>query len=105
MTGYRNKATTFDFDVKGENVVITSNATTYIEAMEVMKLPADSKLKRAVTYPIYDGKNDERTFIDVVWGVEGSLPSGKAAVEYLVEKGAITREQAAEIYDAPETRL
>ena len=41
MTGYRNKATTFDFDVKGENVVITSNATTYIEAMEVMKLPAD----------------------------------------------------------------
>lgn len=103
--GYRNKATTFEWEVKGEHKTTTSNAVNFEKAKKAAGLPEDARLLRALTVKILDGKGDSATYVDVVWSVEGVIPSAKAAMEYLVEKGAITEAQAKEILEAKETRL
>lgn len=105
MLGYRNKATTFTFEVGGEERVICSNATSYLDVIGVMGLPVTARLKNANTYPIYDGRKDERTHIDYVWAFYGTLPSGNDWLEYLIEKGAIKKEDWEAVLNAEERQL
>lgn len=105
MLGYRNKATTFTFEVDGAPDVICSNATKYSDVIELMGLPGTAKLKNAATYPIYDGRKDERTYIDYVWAFRGTLPSGKDWVEYLIEKGVIKEEDWKATLETEEKQL
>lgn len=105
MLGYRNKATTFTFEVDGKADVICSNATSYIDVVEIMGLPKTAQLKTAETYPIYDGRNDKRTHINYIWAFRGTLPSGKGWLEYLIEKGAINKDHWDEALNAEERQL
>ena len=105
MLGYRNKATTFTFEVDGKIDVICSNATKYTDVIEIMGLPNTVCLKNAATYPIYDGRNDERTYINYVWAFRGTVPSGKDWVEYLAEKGVINKAEWEAILNADERQL
>ena len=103
--GYAKQAVVYEFEVNGERVVISSNAARYEDAITAADLPKDAKLLRSVTFPIYDGKKNKPVHTETIWAYRGTLPSGKAAIEFLVEKGCLTAEQAAAIYDAPEVRL
>lgn len=103
--GYRDRATTFEWDVNGERVITTSNAVDYEKAREAAALTDEAKLTRSTTVKILDGKADSATYVDTVWSVNGVIPSVKEAFKYLVEKGALTEEQAKGILDAKETRL
>ena len=103
--GYAKQAVVYEFEVDGERVVISSNACRYEDAITAAELPKDAKLLRSVTFPIYDGKKNKPVHTETIWAYRGTLPSGKAAIEFLVENGCLTAEQAAAIYDAPEVRL
>lgn len=103
--GYAKQAVVYEFEVDGEKVVVSSNACRYEDAITAADLPKDAKLLRSVTFPIYDGKKNKPVHTETIWAYRGTLPSGKAAIEFLVEKGCLTAEQAAAIYDAPEVRL
>lgn len=103
--GYAKQAVVYEFEVNGERVVISSNAARYEDAITAADLPKDAKLLRSVTFPIYDGKKNKPVHTETIWAYRGTLPSGEAAIEFLVEKGCLTAEQAAAIYDAPEVRL
>lgn len=105
MLGYRNKATTFTFEVDGKVDVICSNATRYEYVVEIMGLPATAKLLNANTYPIYDGRKDKRTRINYVWAFRGTLPSGNDWLEYLIEKGAIEKAEWEAALNAEEKQL
>ena len=103
--GYAKQAVVYEFDVNGEGVVVSSNACRYEDAITAAELPKDARLVRSVTFPIYNGKKDNPVHTETIWAYKGTLPSGKAAIEWLVEKGALTAEQAEAIYGAPEVRL
>lgn len=103
--GYAKQAVVYEFEVGGEKVVVSSNACRYEDAITAADLPKDAKLLRSVTFPIYDGKKNKPVHTETIWAYRGTLPSGRAAIEFLVEKGCLTAEQAATIYDAPEVRL
>lgn len=103
--GYTKQAVEYVFEVDGKEVVISSNAARYEDAITAAGLPENAELVRSFSFPIYDGKKNKDPYTFDIWAIEGSLPSGKAVAAYLVEKGCLTAEQAAAIYDAPEVRL
>ena len=103
--GYAKQAVVYEFKVNGERVVISSNACRYEDAITAAELPKDAKLIRSLTFPIYDGKKDKPMHTETIWAYKGTLPSGKAAIEWLVKEGCLTAEQAEAIYGAPEVRL
>ena len=103
--GETSKGYTYEFRVGNEVIVISSNAADYRDAITAAGLPADAFLVSSYAFPIYDGKKNKEKYTDVIWALRGSLPSGKAGIAYLVEKGVITQEEAAAIYNAPEIRL
>ena len=103
--GETNKGYVYEFRVDGEIVVISSNAARYEDAITAADLPKDAFLVSSSGFPIYDGKRNKEKYTDIIWAVRGSLPSGKEMMEYLIEQGAITEEQAKAILVAPEVRL
>ena len=105
MLGYRNKATTFTFKIGDKEEVICSNATSYLDVIQLMDLPVTAVLKNADTYPIYDGRNDKRTHINYVWAFRGTLPSANDWLEYLIEKGTIDKTDWETALNAEEKQL
>ena len=103
--GYTKQAVEYVFEVNGEKVVISSNAARYEDAITAAELPESARLIQSLSFPIYDGKKNKDPYTTEIWAYRGSLPSGKAAVEYLIEKGVLTEKQAAAIHGAPEIRL
>ncbi len=103
--GDAKKGYVYDFEVNGERVVVSSNAENYRDAITAAELPADARLITSTSFPIYDGLKHKDKYTDVIWAYVGALPSGKAAIAYLVEKGVISKEEAQAIYDADEVRL
>lgn len=103
--GETSKGYVYEFRVNNEIVVVSSNAANYLDAITAAELPKDAFLVSSVSFPIYDGKKNKEKYTDTIWAYRGSLPSGKAAIAYLVEKGAISKEEASAIYGAEEVRL
>jgi len=104
--GYRNKATVYEWEsAEGKRFVTTSNAARYEDAITAAKLAPTTKLVAATTFTIFDGRNDDRFYVDFIWSVDGTIPSGKEVMKVLIEKGAITREQAITVLNAPETLI
>ena len=103
--GYARQGVTYEFEVDGKVVVIASNAARYEDAITAADLPKDAKLLRSISFPIYNGKKDGYSYTDTIWAYRGSLPSGKAAITFLVEEGCLSKEDAKAIYDADEVRL
>lgn len=103
--GYTKQAVEYEFEVNGEKVVISSNAARYEDAITAAELPEGTRLIQSLSFPIYDGKKNKDPYTTEIWVYRGTLPSGKAAIEYLVEKGVLTREKAEAIHGAPEVRL
>lgn len=103
--GETMKATVYEFEVNGERVVVSSNAANFEDAKTAADLPKEARLIRSVSFPIYDGAKHEETYTDVIWAYKGTLPSGKAAIKFLVENGCLSKEDAVAIYGADEVRL
>lgn len=103
--GDAKKGYVYEFIVNGEKVVISSNACRYEDAITAAGLPKDARLNTCISFTLYDGKKNKPKHTEEIWAYRGSLPSGKAAIAYLVEKGVLTEEKAKAIYDAPEIRL
>lgn len=103
--GETEKATVYEFEVRGGNVVVSSNAANFEDAKIAAGLPKDAKLIRSVSFPIYDGVKNEEKYTDIIWAYKGALPSGKAAIKFLVEKGCLSEEHARMIYGAEDVRL
>lgn len=84
----------------GETKVVTSNALRYEDARKTFGLDESWNLVDSTTSAVYDGKKDKEVYVDFIYAVEGTLPSGKAAIMKLYEMGAITLVQANIILDS-----
>lgn len=102
--GYGHRASVFTFDVNGKILVVSSNACREEDVRSKMKLPEGTRLKDATTFNCTDGKT-KPFYVDFIWAVEGSVPSGKGVTEHLLNLGIITYEQAQDILNAKTVRL
>ena len=103
--GYRNKGIVYVWDTPEGVKTTSSNACRYEDARTAAGLSNECKLKESVSFRLLDGKGDDSFHTDVIWSVDGTIPSGKATISYLVEVGAITEEQAKTILESKDTRL
>lgn len=103
--GYRNKGIVYVFNTPQGQKTVSSNACRWEDARTAIGYSNECTLVESVSFRLLDGKNDDAFHTDVIWAVEGTIPSGKATIAYLVEVGAITEEQAKTILDSKDTRL
>ena len=103
--GYGNRSTVFVLELpNGKIETITSNACRWEDAVKAGKYPEGTRLVNSTSVGVSNGK-EQSTFVDFIYVVDGSIPSGKQATEYLLEKGAITKDQATAILNARTAQL
>ena len=104
--GYRNRATVFTVRTPEGIKTITSNACRYEDAFEKVGFKNEwAKDMDSYSFRLLDGKGSDEFHTEVIWAVEGTIPSGKATVEYLHEIGAVTDEELEIIKNSKEVRL
>ena len=57
--GYTKQAVEYVFEVDGKEVVISSNAARYEDAITAAGLPENAELVRSFSFPIYDGRKNK----------------------------------------------
>lgn len=103
--GYGNRGHLFVFRLpSGAIEVWSSNAARYEDAIVKASLPEDTHLVSSTSFQITDGIAKD-FYIDNIWAIKGSIPSGKEATTFLLNKKIITEEQSTAILNAPTVRL
>ena len=101
--GYRNKGIVYVFNTPNGKKTVSSNACRWEDARTAIGYGCT--LEESYTFRLLDGKGSDEFHTDVIWAIEGTIPSGKATVEYLHEIGAVTDEELEIIRNSKEERL